>query len=357
MRSPTRIRTSSLPFGKARDLLDAGRPSEAERLLRSRGCPRVFRAERFYLLGEAARLRGAFRESADRFRRCLASGPDADPGLWAEASLAMAGILRSLGLTGKAGAALEGAAKVFGRKGMGRALSERLELERALLLRAEGRYARSLDRLRSLLGSAGDARTRAYLLWAMAGALRFQGNLGAAETAFRRSLSLARGTGDRPGAGYALLGLGGVLRMRGRLGASLKAYSRAGSLFAGTEDRFAQAYAHCGIGNALRRRGRKRQALRRYLRSRSLYRSLGDEVDGAYVDWGIGSLLGGSGRLKAALRVFKVFGERRGEVLCLLGLSGIERDRGRKTQAARFEREAAAVAGRAGLVLEQERFA
>lgn len=353
-------------LGKARDLLEAGRPWEAERLLKRISCPRVFRAERFYLLGEAARLRGAFRESADRFRRCLASGPDADPGLWAEASLAMAGVLRSLGFTGRARAALDRVAEACRRESRATkkggfaprtVIEERIELERALLLRAEGRYALSLHRLRTLLQAAPDARTRAYLLWGMGGALRFQGKLRASERTFRRSLALARRTGDRPGVGYALLGLGGVLRMRGRLRASLAAYSRAGSLFAGTEDRFAQAYVHCGIGNALRRLGRKRQALRRYLRSRSLYRSLGDGVDGAYVDWGIGSLLEDPKRLKAALRIFKRYRERRGEVLCLLGLSGIDGAHGWGTRAARLERKAAAAAGRAGLVLEQERFA
>ncbi len=290
---------------------------------------------------DALRGRGFFLRAETLYSRILRRS-EKGSSLWLEAALGSAAGLRALGKVKQASALLGRAAPLARRHPWAR---EALELERVMVLRAAGGYEQSVKKLSALLRRARQGRRldeAAYLLWAMGGALRFQGRLGDSLSAFRRSLSLARRIQDPVAAGYALFGLGGTARILGRLKDSERFYARAKAVFDDTDDLFGKAYAHCGLANALRQGGRLREAERLYRKAYFLYKSLEDEVDLAYVDWGMGKihlqrgeLSAALSRLKAAHEAFSKGGETRGEVLALNAIAQALHAAGKTAEAER----------------------
>ena len=337
----------------SRRALEAGRLREAVRRLPAR-VPGPFRPERDLIEAEALRGQGFFRRAEAIYRRLLAAPPKSDPPLWIEAALGSAAGSRSVGRAREASRLLDKAQALARRE---RWAAPRIRLERALIARAEGRWAAALAALRSMLQealAAGELQEASFLLWAIGGALRFSGDLSGACRAFERSLLLAGRSGDPAAEGYAVLGLGGVSRILGRLRESARFYARARRAFARTEDLFAQAYAHCGLANGLRQLGLRRAAERHYRAAYRMYSRLGDAVDLAYVDWGLGKLRLDEGRvrdavpwLRRSLARFRAGRELRGECLAELALAQASHSLGRTAEAeALFER--AVRRGRAG---------
>ena len=291
----------------------------------------ALKPERDFLRAEGLRARGFFNKAIALYGRVLsASNALADPVLWVEAACAEAAARRGLGDAKGARARLRRAKLLSARPGL-RSFRRKIELEDALVDRAQGSYARAVRRLDRLLkGSlAGkDWEEAAFILWALGGAFRFQGGLKASRNAFSKSLALARRAGDPTGEGYALFGLGGVSRVMGRLEESARHYSRALRAFEGTDDIFAKAYAQCGFANALRQLGRLREAERRYLVARRLYSRIEDEPDLAYVEWGLGKICLQRGELSRAAKLlgrasalFAKHKETRGMVLADVALA------------------------------------
>ncbi|MFA5139502.1 MAG: tetratricopeptide repeat protein [Elusimicrobiota bacterium] len=337
----------------------ASEPQQALSLLPGRGAlPAALRPERDFVAAEACRAMGLFKRSEALYRRVLrAADRGQDSVLWAEAALGSASGLRAVGETRSARRLLKAAGAlhiaVFER---------RLQLEEALVIRAEGRYGESIRRLSKLLRGA-DREETAYLFWAIGGARRFAGDLSASRRAYLRSLDQARRCRDLSGVGYACLGLGGVCRIEGLLERSASYYRRAARVFRGTSDLFAKAYALCGLANACRQLGRLQEAARLYGRARPLYAALGDKPDLAYVDWGLGKthlmrgdLRRAEARFRLSSKLFRESGEARGEVLSGLALSSALHSMGRTTEAERVFSAAYRLGRRTGLHAHLEIF-
>ena len=346
----------------AREALSV-RPSESLRLLPpSSSLPPILRPERDFLYAEAFREMG-FLAKSEKIYASVLSRVDAkeDPALCAEAALASAAVLRSLGRTVEARRRLRSAAKT----GLA-AYSDRILLEETLVDRAEGRHGASLKALRKMLARSlgrNDLSQAGFLLWAIGGAERLAGRLRESAASFERSLAICRRHRDASGAGYALFGLAGVSRIRGRLLDSAAHYREAGRFFEKTEDVFAKAYAHCGLANALRQLGRLAQAEEHYRRSEALYSSLGDEVDLAYVVWGRGRIREQRGDLASArtllqkaLAMFLRNKETRGVVLSEIALAQALYALGRVKEAEALNARALRRVRRAGLHTHLEIF-
>lgn len=332
---------------RAKELLDEFKPDRALRLL-GRSVPPVLAAERSFLAGEALREQGFFEAAVARYQQALRRGGDWDIKL--DSCLGQAKAWRCLGMTVRARHAWSRASSFARRPGKPRA--EELELENAMIERAEGDYPRALSHLEILLRryqNRGDHAAAGFAFWAIAGARRFSGDLAGSERDYQRSLSLCRRVKDREGAVYALFGLGGVCRIRGRLHNAQGYYAAALDSVRGSPDLFARAYAHCGLANVLRRMGYLARARGHYLLSRALYGALKDRVDGAYVDWGLGQLALSSGDLRsarrylnAALAAFTRFNETRGQVLSEYSLAAVLHAAGKTSAAeALFDRAVA----------------
>ena len=329
--------------------------------------PRALRPERDLVEADARRAQGFFGRAERLYARVLRrvrAGDDAP--LFVEACLGSAAGLRSVGRTAPARRRLLDAGRAAGKAGLAGPFRERLRLEEALVLRAEGRFAEALRRLRPMLGAAlrrEDYSAASFLLWAIGGAERFRGRLEASEYAFCESDTLARRAGDLVARGYALFGLGGVSRIRGDLASSVRYYKEAGRIFAATDDVFAKAYAECGLANALRRLGRLEEAERRYRAAHKLYSSLEDPVDLAYVDWGLGQVRlvrgdcrGAEPHLRRALRAFEAGAEDRGVVLARASLAHALHARGRTREAERLFESALRLARAKGIHTHLEVF-
>lgn len=347
---------------KARALLEKGLPAQALKALSGGAWPAVLAAERDFLAAEAWRARGFFLKAERLYRRGLAGlRPAEDPILWCEAALGSAAGLRSLGRTREARQRLQAARRI---RLAGYAW--RLRLESALADRAEGLWARSLKELSALLRQARRERAwqeAGFILWAMGGALRFQGRLRRSYGAFQDAARLFRRCGDPVGGGYARFGLGGVSRMMGRLRESAVHYGAAARAFEPTQDIFGRAYAQCGLANALRQLGLLQEAERRYRRSRRLYSLLEDWVDLAYVEWGLGKVRLQRGKLdearaslETALKRFRSHGEIRGEVLATLALAQALHAMGRTARAEALFKNGYGLARKRGLRAHLEVF-
>lgn len=278
---------------------------------------------------------------------------------------ALAAINRSLGFASRSRAHIRRGLRLARSLGAAEEI-ELLRLEEAMLLRAEGRYAESLRRLKAFLAlfqRREDWEGVGFVWWAMGGALRFSGKLAAAEEAFERSLASFRRARDSSGARYSVLGLAGLKRIRGDVEGSRRLYASVLSQARADGDLFGLAYSHCGLANALRQMGRLGEARRHYRSSGRLYRKLGDEVDGAYVNWGLGQVEWRSGRpalaeplFLRALAAFKKARETRGEVLALMALASLRYLAGRRVEGlARYER-AVRVSRKAGILTPIESF-
>ncbi|MFA6029031.1 MAG: tetratricopeptide repeat protein [Elusimicrobiota bacterium] len=340
----------------AREALSESPRRALSLLPRAAALPPALRPERDFVEAEALRARGFLASSESLYAGVLSRlTPSEDPVLFIESCLARAAALRSLGRTREASGLLAKA----GRAPWARRFAHRLRLERALVLRAEGRHRPALRELRSLLAGALDARDAqeaAFLLWAIGGAERLEGELEASVRSFKRSRTLFRRAGDRLGEGYALFGLAGVSRIRGRAADSERFYARAAAVFSQSEDLFGRAYAFCGRANALRQLGRLDEAERLYRSAYGLYASLGDEVDLAYVVWGQGKILlqrgalaGSRSLLLRALGMFSRGNETRGVVLSELALAQALYALGKVRQAEGLKKRAEVRAARAGL--------
>lgn len=292
-------------------------------------------------------------------------GGSRDSSLRFESSLSLVSIFRSLGNIKEARAWLQRARGEMKRGGF-LDWAEAVELEEILIDRADGQYRASLKRLsavfkRRLLEK--DFQACGFIQWAMGGALRFSGNLAAAEEAYLRSLDFAVRARDREGAIYALLGMGGVCRIQGKLGDSERHYFAAQKALRGSSDLFARAYAHCGLGNALRQKGSFSQAEICYRKSRGIYQKLGDDADLGYVEWGLARLKMQMGKieaaqefLKRALALFRRSGEKRGLVLARLSLAQILHARGQREKAQTLFEQALRLSKSAGLSAHLELF-
>lgn len=327
---------------KARELIESGELRGALAALPPRtSLPAALRAERDLAEADALRGQGFFSRSEKAYRRVL-SAARGDAALWLEAALGSAAGLRAVGRPAGAERLLDAAARLARREKASWALS-RIRLERALVARARGRWSVALPELRAMAAKAireSEWSEASFLLWAIAGALRFSGDLEGSRSAFERSLTLARRSRDLSAEGYAVLGLGGVTRIQGDLARSGRYYAQAMKSFARTDDRFAQAYAHCGLANSLRQRGLRVEAERHYRSAYRLYASLGDRVDLAFVDWGLGKLRLDSGRAAEAIAYFRraipafASGEElRGECLAELTLAQALHSVGRTREA------------------------
>ncbi len=341
---------------RAREAAEEGRLREALRLLPGRGAvPGALRGERDLIEADSLRGQGFFAKAEAIYRRVLASSAGDAP-VWLEAALGSASGLRSVGQTASASKLLDKASS-FARRARAAWALAHIRLERALVARAEGKWSVALPELRTILAEALAARDwskASFLWWAIAGALRFSGDLAGSRSGFERARALARRAKDPSAEGYAVFGLGGVTRIQGDLRASERWYSEAMRGFAGTDDRFAQAYAHCGLANSLRQQGKRRDAERHYRLAHVLYSSLGDPVDLAYVDWGLGKLRLDEGRpreaegyLRRALRAFARGGELRGECLSEVALAHAAHALGRTNEGERLL-DRAVKRGRAG---------
>lgn len=354
-----------LRLERAKETLNAGRPSQAFRLL-SAAVPLPLRPERDFLRAEALRSQGFFLRSAVLYARILIRvNPEGEPDLWLESCLALASVRRSLG-DAAAARSLLSRGHAAAKRARRPVYRERLELESALVDRAEGRYKKSIARLRRLLSvfrGRGDWSAAGFVLWAMGGARRFAGDLAGSERDFRSALTVFRRARDESGRAYALFGLGGVTRIRGRLGDSERWYAEAARRLDGTDDVFGRAYAQCGLANVLRQKGELEKARVHYLRSHKLYSLLGDEVDLAYVDWGLGKVALQRGELREAesrlwrsLSSFARHRETRGEVLAETALAAVLHARGRTARAEGLFTRAVRRARAAGLHAHLEVF-
>ncbi|MBI3553284.1 MAG: tetratricopeptide repeat protein [Elusimicrobia bacterium] len=315
-------------------------------------------SERDFHAAERLRERGYFDRAAALYRKVLKSPARRDPELWIESCLGLASVHRSLGSAPQARKLLQRGARLAAELGTGE-YRQRFALEDALVDRAEGLYAKSLEKLGAFLRRfqrEEDWAGVGFVLWAMGGARRFSGDLKGAEHDFHSSLSAARRAKDISGQVYALFGLGGVTRIAGRLEESRKYYSEAGRRLKGSDDVFGKAYAHCGLANALRQLGLWQEAQSHYERSHRLYSSLGDAVDLAYVDWGLGKialhrgeLARAEGRFGRALKGFAGGREQRGLALTEAALAGLEHARGKSAAADRLFARAYRRARSAGL--------
>ncbi|MFA6093542.1 MAG: tetratricopeptide repeat protein [Elusimicrobiota bacterium] len=294
------------------DALDAARealtesPSRCLALLPAAGeLPASLRPEQGFLRAEALRAMGHLSAAADLYEKILPKVDGRqDPVLFMETCLGSASALRSLGRPAQAQERLRKA----GRCRWAKNYAEPLRMERALVLRAQGKLESSLRELFSLLRKAlrsGELQEAGFLLWAVGGAQRLQGRLEESSESFKKALSLAKRSEDSCGAGYALFGLAGVSRIRGKLKDSERFYRQAAKSFSKTEDLFAKAYANCGLANALRQQGRLQEAERLYARAFVLYSALGDAVDLGFVVWGQGKIALQRGELSKAARLFK----------------------------------------------------
>jgi tetratricopeptide (TPR) repeat protein len=321
--------------------------------------------ERAFERAESLRAQGFFTKARPLYLAVLRRARRDDPAMWLEASLGLAAALRSLGDTAEArrwarqGHAL---AKRLGLRGP----AESLGLELVMIDRAEGLFARSLKGLAPFLKaflSRRDWEGAGFILWAIAGARRFSGDLKGSQKDFERSLALARKAGDDAGQAYALFGLGGITRVRGDLRASERHYSEAGRRLAKTPDVFGKAYAFCGLANSLRQQGRYTEAEALYRKSHVLYTRIGDFVDLAYVDWGLGKVFLQTGRLKEAekrlrlaLAAFAKGKEWRGVALSEMALSGLLHATGRTSEGEKRFENARKVARKAGMRTHLEAF-
>ncbi len=312
---------------RAWDFLGQEKPERALRALKA-PAPKAAAQERDFLAAEAWRAMGYFEKAFALYRKVLSHSSLA-PDLRADSALAMAAIDRSLGRVARAREFLKAARQACG--GLPQEHSRRLELEDALIDRAQGLYPRCLAKFRRLLSSfkaERDFSSAAFALWAAGGARRFSGDFSGAIRDFKSSLALARKAGSQTAQAYAFLGLGGASRVAGQISASKRYYARAAGLLSRTQDIFGRAYAECGLANALRQAGDYEAARARYKRAYKLYASLGDAVDLAYVDWGLGQVLlhlgdlkGARRRFSTALKAFAKAKEPRGVVISRMALA------------------------------------
>lgn len=318
-------------------------------------------AQRDFVRAEALREQGYFAKAEALYKSVLLrSRSRADSALRAEASLGSALGLRAVGDTKSASARLREARRAAKTASLD--LSDRIDLEEALVLRAAERYDEALSRLKPRFRGA-DPEEAAFLWWAVGGCYRFQGRLKESAAAFRKSMALAAKAGDRAGRGYALFGLAGAVRVKGDAKASDRYYREAGRLFEGTGDDFGRAYAACGGANALRQLGRLDEAERGYRRAYAIYAKLGDPVDLAYVDWGWGEVHLKRGELAPALRryaaaerAFRKGHETRGVVLCLHSRARCLHALGRTKEGERLFSEGVVLARRAKIHTHLESF-
>ncbi|MFA6004393.1 MAG: tetratricopeptide repeat protein [Elusimicrobiota bacterium] len=291
---------------------------------------------------EALQSQGYLARAASIYRKLTKLEPASDPEAWLDAGLGLIACLRSLGQTPEAEKVWAKTHKLALRHGDVE-LRERLDLEKVLIDRAAERYTKSIKGLQRHLRRFQKQRDlcgQSFALWAIAGALRFSGDLSGSHKTFLASLTAGRKSKDKSAVAYALFGLGGVTRILGRLADSKRYYAQAMRLLAKTKDVFGQAYAHCGLANVLRQRGELKEALRLYLAAHKLYSALGDAVDLAYVDWGLGQIYLRTGKLalaekhfRLALGAFLKDRETRGVVLCEQSLAAILHASGRTAQA------------------------
>src|SRR3989338_11249532 len=187
----------------AREKLELGRPREALKLLRS-PVPEIFSADKKFLIAEGLRSQGYFVRCEPCYRQVLSLvNPRQDASLWLEACLGLISVKRSLGEI-KAARKLVKRAGPFARRPEDK---RRLELEDALIDRAAGLHQRSLGRLNRFLRlfqSEKDWAGVGFILWAIGGARRFQGNLKSSELAFLESLAAFKRARDASGKAYAL---------------------------------------------------------------------------------------------------------------------------------------------------------
>jgi tetratricopeptide (TPR) repeat protein len=347
-------------LGAARLALELGRWSKAQALLRG-DVPGPWRAERHELLGQALRAQGLLGAAVREFKAALALAREEDPAVVIESAIGAAACLRSLGDTKGAAKLLAQAAGLVRRRRFG-GYESTLELESAMILRAEGDWGAALAALERIRRK-GDRALRAYVDWALGGAYRFMGRLGDSVRAFESSRRLAAAEKDALGVGYAEAGLGGSTRVQGRLKDSIRHYTAALNAFSHSEDLFGLAYANCGLANGLRQAGRWVEAERFYRSAFKLYSRLEDPVDLAYVEWGLGQVLARTERpveasqlIRSALDKFALGNETRGEVLAMVSLAALEHAAGRTARAEQLHGEAVRLAKKAGIHTHLESF-
>ena len=342
---------------KARDLIAEGRPDLALRFLKD-AVPAPLAAEREFLRAEALRGQGFFKRAWAAYRDALARGASKDRGLAAASWLGALRCARSLGDSKRAREALARARTAPG------ADRELLDLEAALVERAESRHAKAIRSMRPMLAKALKERdwgATGFLLWAIAGSKRFSGDLAGAHRDFKDSLKSFRRARDPEGEAYALFGLGGIARVRGLFAEARRAYADAGRRLGSGPDLFGRAYAHCGLANVLRQQGELTLAEKHYRKSHALYSGLEDEIDLAFVEWGLGQIRQRRGELaeaekryRAALKGFSSGAEDRGVVLARKALAEVLHARGRTAEAERLFDGAVRLARSRGLTAHLE---
>ncbi len=312
---------------------------------------------------EKFRAQGLFSKALPAYLSAVKSSQD--PSLRFDAFLSLASIARSLGDIPGAREYIQKARLEMKRAGRTDE-KEFVDLEETLIDRADGKYQKSVQRLRVFFKrrlAEKDFQACGFIEWAIGGALRFSGRLKESEKAYDRSFAFAKKAHDGDGQIYALLGLGGVCRIQGKLSDSEKHYRKAKNLLSQSADLFAKAYAYCGLGNALRQKGLYLEAGELYLKSRSLYRKLGDAADLGYVEWGLARVNMQKGDLKAARgflnRALVLFGrsrENRGLVLAQMSLSQVLHAGGETARGEALFQKAVKLSLKSGLTAHLEPF-
>jgi len=348
---------------KIADLVEAGKPEEAFKALKTTGRPRGFEGRWHYLYGEAWRIKGIFDKAIASYESSMTWGLPA-PEFLCQALIKTAACHRALGHEEQAfafaGAAIRTASK------MAPALKREAELELAMAHRLKGDFKKAgvmFERLLRAYLKEDDHGAAAFILWALGGLYRLEGRYALAIESFTLSGAYAKKDRDSSARGYALFGLGGVLRVAGFMAPARDAYVRARKLFLNTEDTFARAYAECGLANVLRQLGELDAAFKGYQRAHRLYSEIGDEPDLGFVEWGLGEIHKKRGEFKKAMACFKrareLFdghAELRGEILSELSMANVRYLEGRTAEADKLYFFAVAKARKHGLHTYLESF-
>jgi tetratricopeptide (TPR) repeat protein len=346
----------------AYDLLQAGKPEAALKLLATIKHPKGFEGRWYYLYGEAWRLKGIFNKAIAAYRSAMTLGlPTKD--CLCQALLRTAACHRALGREKQTFAFASAAVKASKKAP---ALKSEAALELAMAYRLKGDFKRAAAGLKLLLRAylgEKDYGGAAFVLWALGGLYRLEGLYKPAIDSFKLSGRYAGRDGDASAAGYALFGLGGVLRVAGFMKPARLAYVKARKMFLKTEDSFARAYAECGLANVLRQDGELEAALKGYKRAHRLYSQIGDKPDLGFVEWGLGEIYKKRGEFKKAAvcfkkarRLFDGNAEPRGEVLSGLSMASVHYLEGHTVEAEKMYFAAVAKAKKHGLHTYLETF-
>ncbi|MFH1618340.1 MAG: tetratricopeptide repeat protein [bacterium] len=315
----------------ARRLIEAGKPKNALKLLKSRRIHPVMRGEAAFLEGEAQRNAGFFALALPAYKKASALSKN-EPPLLAESLIGLAACQRALGMPDEAAVVAEQACRTASKHSL-LSLELRARVEKTMAVRAKGFHAAALKKLQILIKDyhkAGDGTAEGFLWWAIGGIHRLEGRYSLSIAAFRKALKLAKKNRDKSAEGYALFGLAGVFRVAGRIPFSEKKYRAAAAIFRNSQDFFARAYAECGLANALRQKGDLDKAMAGYNRAHRLYSLLEDKADLGFVEWGKGQIFARRGKIRKALacfsearKLFKGRAEMRGEILAGLSSAGV----------------------------------